>query len=117
MKNPIDAAIEAVIPGLNELNGEAVAEKTKLPAGRTPLFYESMTKAVEPHSKATIRVWRKSAELPEYNDMELQIAIAKIPITASMKQVFGAISALEGVTAIELTDADGIGAIAYYEWP
>ncbi len=83
---------------------------------REPMFFESMTQAVDPQGGAKIRVWRHSDTIPEYNDIELQLLISKIPGMASMKQVFDILSTVPGVTAIELTDPIGNGAVAYYEW-
>lgn len=50
------------------------------------------------------------------NDVEIQILLSKIPAGASMKDVVDIISTIEGVSACELTDPDGNGAVAYFEW-
>lgn len=83
-----------------------------------PLFYESMTKAHYEHSGVTLRIWRRESELPVYNDFftELQTIISKIPGDASMEEIVKIISAVPRVTALELTDKDGNGAVIYLEW-
>ena len=120
MSNLIDNIVNGVVPGLEQLNEKANIEAGKpsvpnLAVGPAPLRYESVTEARDQHSGARIRVWRKSAELPEYNDVEIQLVINKIPGRATMKQVYGYLSAIEGVTKVELTDANGLGAVAFFE--
>lgn len=85
-------------------------------AARPAMFWESITQATDPQSGARIRVWRKIEECPEYNDIEVQLAIEKIPGRATMKDVFDVISSIEGVTAIELVDHMGNGGVMYLEW-
>lgn len=81
-----------------------------------PLFYESITEALDPASGARIRVWRREAELPEYQDTEILLLVARIPRYASMRDVINIISTLPRVTAIELVDPHKNGAVTYLEW-
>lgn len=103
---------------VNRLIQERDEKVKKLLEGYTvkkPLFYESMTAACAKNG-AKVRIWRTSAELPEYNEIEIQLLLGKIPATASMQQVIDILSTIEGIAACELTDPDGNGAVAYFEW-
>lgn len=94
-------------------------ERTSLLTGkpiRKPLFYESMTTISCPHTGARIRVWRSEATLPEYADEEILLLFKFLPEGAMMEDVINMISTLERVTAVELTDKNGLGCVAYFEW-
>lgn len=82
---------------------------------KKPLFYESMT-AAKAGNGARIRIWRTCAELPEYNEIDIQILLSKVPAGAAMSQVIDILSTIENISACELTDPDGNGAVAYFEW-
>lgn len=83
---------------------------------RKALFFESMTEVRDKASGAKIRVWRSEEELPEYADEEILGLFKLIPEGANMKEMCDLISSLDRVTAVELTDANGLGAVAYFEW-
>lgn len=85
-------------------------------SARPALFWESMTEVKDANSGARIRVWRKIEECPEYNDIEILMALQKTPVRAKMKDIFDVLSSIEGVVAIELTDANGCGGVMYLEW-
>lgn len=82
---------------------------------KKPLFYESMTQA-QATNGAKIRIWRTCSELPEYNELDIQILLSKIPAGAAMSQMIDILSTIENISACELTDPDGNGAVAYFEW-
>lgn len=98
-----------------DINAPAINLITGKPPQK-PIFYESMTQIICPHTKARIRVWRKTLELMEYPDEAVLLVFKMIPDGVSMKELIEIISSVEGVVAIELTDANGLGAVAYYEW-
>lgn len=83
---------------------------------KAPLFYETMTQAMDPGSGARIRIWRNVKELTEYADTEVQLVLSKIPASATMQQVADIICTIDNVTAFELTDRNGNGVVAYVEW-
>lgn len=100
---------------LMEERDQKIKELLKGHTVKKPLFYESMTAACSKNG-AKIRIWRTSAELPEYNELEVQLLLGKIPATASMQQVIDVLSTLDRIAACELTDPDGNGAVVYFEW-
>ena len=94
-------------------------ERTSLITGkpiRKPLFYESMTEVKCPHTGARIRVWRSEPILPEYQDEEVLLLFKFLPDGANMEDIINLVSTLERVTAVELTDKNGLGAVIYFEW-
>lgn len=103
---------------MNELNGnqeQGVSIITGKPV-RNALFFESMTEVRCPNTQARIRIWRSEPHLPEYADEELLGIFKAIPGGATMKEMIDIISSFERVTACELTDANGLGCVAYFEW-
>lgn len=96
-------------------DGERLCLVTGKPI-RKPLFYESMTEIHDPASGAKIRVWRREEELPEYADVEILAIFKCIPGGATMKEMAEILSSIERVTAFELTDKHGCGAVTYLEW-
>jgi len=76
--------------------------------------FKSITQVIA-NNGARIRVWRNSTELPEYNELEIQVLLSKVPSGAGMQDIFDIISTIEGVTACELTDPEGCGAVAFWE--
>lgn len=99
--------------------GTGETEVTNIITGkpvREPLFYESITKIHDPASGATVRVWRAEEELPEWADTEILGIFKCIPQGVDMKEMMQILGSLERVTAVEMTDKNGLGAVVYYEW-
>lgn len=111
-------AQQAIDEAAYETQKAMIREKMKELIGdkeiKKPLFYESMTQATG--GAGRIRVWRHYDTLPDEVDMEILLLISKIPVGASMKDVVDLISTIKRVTAIELVDPRGNGAVVYLEW-
>lgn len=100
------------------LNGTEESEKISLLTGnpiRQARAYESVTEIKDPESGARVKIWRSEKEFPEYADEEILRLFHKIPGGASMPQMADAISSLPGVTKIEMTDKNGLGAMIFLE--
>jgi len=80
-------------------------------------IYESMTRIV--HGGYTIRVWTRESEF-QWRDksgprIEIVEAIESLP--PSPTQIAHTLDTFEDVSAYEILDAEGNGAIVYPDWP
>lgn len=117
-ENPIiEGLINVAVAELERSGAIPVVETVKrdLPPAPQPFIYESVTRAHDKHSGATIRVWRKERTCPVYSDEEILNVISRIPGHASMEEVFDTLARIPRITKIELTDSNGLGAVAYYK--
>lgn len=78
-------------------------------------FYESITQVVNGEG-LRIRVWRSCDEMPEVADAEVLTAIGKLTDGMTMEEVVDDIKRLGRITAIEMTNSSGCGAVVYLEW-
>lgn len=89
--------------------------KLERPEGAPAPFFESITQATAANG-ARLRVWRREDILPEYNDVELQNVIGDLEANSTMRHIVKTIAALPRITAIEIVDPMGNGAVIYLEW-
>lgn len=95
-------------------NNEGLCIITGRPIRKGTMF-ESITKITDKETGAMIRVWREQKELPEYVDANVLAVFKCLPGGFTMPEITDVLSSLEGVTAVELTDRDGLGAIVHFD--